>query len=47
MANVGIAGIEIYFEDLTPEAQRALLAYKEVNAPEELGYDELPLVVIE
>lgn len=47
MANIGIAGIEIYFEDLTPEAQRQLLEYEGVNTPEELGYDTMPLVVIE
>ena len=46
MANLGIAGFEIYFEDLAPEAQQKLMEYKGVNTPEELGYDA-PIVIIE
>ena len=47
MSNRGIAGLEIYFEDLTPEAQRALLDYEGVDTVEETKYAELPIVIVE
>lgn len=46
MANRGIAGLEIYFEDLTPEAQRAVLDYLGINA-ENRDLDTMPLTIIE
>lgn len=45
--NVGIAGFEIYFRDLSPEAQKELLAYKEVSSPEEMNWDVFPITIVE
>ena len=37
---------EIYFRDLTKEAQEAFLAYEEMASPEEGNYDVFPIAVI-
>ena len=39
-------GFELYFKDLTPEAQTALLAYAEAAAPEEMNWDIYPIAII-
>lgn len=45
--NIGIAGFEIYFDDLNPEAQKELLAYVEAASPEEMNWDTFPITIIE
>lgn len=38
---------EIYFNDLTPEAQKRYLEFQEVTNPEELNPEISPLAIIE
>lgn len=47
MANLGIAGFEIYFEDLKPEVQEKLLAYVRPTDEERDAINEKPIVIIE
>ena len=39
-------GFEIYFRDLTPEAQRRLLEYLGVDKPEDENLDVFPIAII-
>jgi hypothetical protein len=39
-------GFELWFTDLTPEAQQELLAYAEAAAPEEMNWDVYPVAII-
>jgi hypothetical protein len=38
---------EIYFKDLTPEAQGRFLAFEEMADPKEGNYDVFPIAVFE
>lgn len=38
---------EIYFGDLTPEAQIAFLEYAGIDTPEEGNFDVLPIALVE
>jgi len=38
---------EIYFDDLTPEAQQNYLDFAEVEYAEELNHESIPIAIIE
>jgi len=38
--------LEIYFSDLTPEAQKKVLEFYRISSPEEANLDVMPLAVI-
>jgi hypothetical protein len=37
---------EIYFDDLTEDAQEAFLAFMEIDSPKEGNYDTMPIAII-
>ena len=39
--------MELFFDDLTQDAQEALLQYAGINAPEDANWDVVPVAVIE
>ena len=38
--------LEIYFRDLTPEAQKKVLRFLKIEAPKEANLDTFPLFVL-
>ena len=38
--------VEIFFDDLTPEAQQKLLIAADIASPEEANWDTLPIAVV-
>lgn len=39
--------MELFFDDLKPETQEALLQYAGINAPENANWDVVPIAVVE
>lgn len=39
--------VEIYFHDLKPEAQAAVLALNRISSPEEANWEFVPLFILE
>ena len=39
--------LELYFSDLTPEAQARVLEFYQIESPEDLNWDVVPLVTLE
>lgn len=39
--------LEIFFSDLTEDAQRRLLEFEGVESPEEMNWDVVPLAIFE
>ncbi len=42
-----IKQLEIYYDDLTPHAQKRYLDFAEVESAEELNHEYIPIAIIE